>query len=473
MPKQFRPQGNEDPMATLCRMVVETTYDDLSAEVIQYAKQSILDTIGVMVGGSAMEGIPPVVKYVQDQGGQPESHIICYKGKVPASEAGLAMGPMARAMDFGQIHPQALHCSEHTMPALLAAAGLKDKVNGKDFITAFTLGQEVGIRVGIAFKPLIGKTIPTPIGSGHYIFCPVAAVGKLLGLDQEIMENAAGIARVMTQPHDRSAFYPPTHMVKVHHGFIAQDSINACLLAQKGITGSRNEILAGSRGYLNFFKWETDPDSITLDLGKSWEMLNVEVKPYSGNKFVHSAMYGIMKQMKESQFSADDIEHVHITLPSLGWHLIATPEIRELKWNPQTFYDCQYSPPFLIATAAYDQDVFLTSFEPKLRNRENIRAFMQRITASEDKNLPAGGSTVETKLKTGAIVRGEYFYKDLKGHPTKRFSDEELITRFKRCVPYAAYKLNESAVDSVIEAICNLEQVTDVVEDIIAPLSVR
>ena len=66
-------KDKKDPMAALCRMVLNTKYEDLPESVVNYAKQSILDTIGVIIGGSAMEGIPAVVDFVKDRGGKPES----------------------------------------------------------------------------------------------------------------------------------------------------------------------------------------------------------------------------------------------------------------------------------------------------------------------------------------------------------------------------------------------------------------
>ena len=139
-------------MSTLCRMVVETEYNDLPESAIKCAKKSILDTVAVIIGGSAMDGISAVVDLVKEKGGKPESFIPFYGGKVPASEAALAIGPMARAMDMGQVHRYAGHNSEYTLPALLAVLGLKNIVSGKEFITAFALGQEVLIRIGDAYR---------------------------------------------------------------------------------------------------------------------------------------------------------------------------------------------------------------------------------------------------------------------------------------------------------------------------------
>jgi 2-methylcitrate dehydratase PrpD len=95
MPR-FVLEGQEGPMRTLCRMVVNTTYEDLPANVVNYAKRSILDTMGVIIGGSGLEAIPTVVDFVKNKGGKPQSIITFYGGKVPASEAAFALGPKIR-----------------------------------------------------------------------------------------------------------------------------------------------------------------------------------------------------------------------------------------------------------------------------------------------------------------------------------------------------------------------------------------
>ena len=204
---KFTKTGKEDPMSTLCRMVIHTAYKDLPSHVVTFSKQCILDAVAVIIGGSAMEGIPALVEYVKEKGGKPESLMPFYGGKVPASEAGLVIGPMARAMDFGPVHVEAGHNSEYVVPILLAAAGLKSKVTGKEFIAAFVVGLEVGIRIGMAWR-FLSKGIPNGQYGGHWMFGAVAAAGKLLGLNLDEMENAQGIARGKTQPHDLAMFWP-------------------------------------------------------------------------------------------------------------------------------------------------------------------------------------------------------------------------------------------------------------------------
>lgn len=50
---KFARQGVEDPMATLCRMALQTQYTDLPADVVRHVKLTLLDAMGVTIGGSA------------------------------------------------------------------------------------------------------------------------------------------------------------------------------------------------------------------------------------------------------------------------------------------------------------------------------------------------------------------------------------------------------------------------------------
>ncbi|MBI4334916.1 MAG: MmgE/PrpD family protein [Chloroflexi bacterium] len=463
---RFVPVDQEDPMRTLCRMVANTRYEDLPSSTISCAKQSILDTIAITIGGSAMEGIPAVVDLVKDRGGKPESFIPFYGGKVPASEAAFAIGPMSRAMDMGDIHEESGHCSEYTLPTMLAATGLRDKVSGKEFITAFVVGQEVLIRIGMAFQ-VVKEALPRGLSGGCAIFGCVAAAGKLLDLKLEELENAEGIARGMTQPHDQAMTALATLMVRIHHGFVCQDAINACLLAKRGITGPRQQVLTGFRGYLGLARWETKPLALTEALGEKWEGENVMLKPYASGKFTHTAIDGVLEQMREHQFRIEDLAAIELDVPPQTWHYVCEPQ--EVKWNPQTVQECQFSLPYAVATAAYDKDVFLEAYTPQAMARQGVRDLMTKITAREDPGLQAFAARVGTRLEDGRRFSGQYL--SVKGHPKNPFTEHDLISKFKKCVPYSACTLTDTVVGAVIEALLNLEKVDDVVSTLILPLT--
>ena len=80
-------RGGEDPMATLCRMALDLRYEDLPPEVVEHVKHTLLDSMAVTIGGSAMAGIPEIAALVKDKGGKPET-VVAGEGVV-----GLGVGP--------------------------------------------------------------------------------------------------------------------------------------------------------------------------------------------------------------------------------------------------------------------------------------------------------------------------------------------------------------------------------------------
>jgi 2-methylcitrate dehydratase PrpD len=456
---------SDDPMADLCRLVLATSFDDLPEEVVDCAKRSIVDTLAVTIAGSGMEGIAAVVELVKEKGGTPQTPIPLYGGFAPASEAAMAIGPMARATDLGLLHDEAGHCAEYILPAMLAALGLRREVDGREFLAAFVLGQEVLIRIGIAFRA-VSSGLFARRGYGHTIFGCVAAVGKLLGLSYDQLAHAQGIARAMTQPHDLAMYSDASLIVRVHHGFIAQDAINACLLARKGITGPRSEVLAGPRGYLGFAHWETDPDAITRDLGHSWRMLEVFIKMYATCSWCQTAITGIVDQMTTNGLTATDILAVEIDECPMSYRVIAEPN--QVKWNPQTVPECQFSLPYVTATAAFDGTVFLDAYSPAAMARAEVRELMSRIRINENDAVPPFGAVVRISLKDGRTFANEYLVP--KGHYRNPFTREELIAKFERCAVHSVMPLTRQVVAGLIGALMSLESSADVARSVLRPL---
>jgi 2-methylcitrate dehydratase PrpD len=458
----FHQSGQEDPMHTLIRMALGLSYEDLPSAVRTRARQAILDTMAVTIGGSTMEGIPDLVDFVKEKGGKPESLLPFYGGRLPASETGLALGPMSRAMDLGDIHEEAGHCSEYILPALLASAGLKARVTGKELITAFVVGSEVLVRIGVALKTLT-RAFPSGRYPGHFIFGCVGAVAKLLELSRLETENAQGIVSTMTQPNTRTIYTYPSQMVAFHHGFICQGAINACLLAKRGVTGPRQVILAPPLGYLGLAKWEIDPEALLKGLGETWEMLNNRSKLYPAVIVSQGAIGCTADLMGEEGLHADDIAGIEIVRAHL------TKRRREEEWNPQTVPECQFSSPFAVATAAYDGGVFVESYSPEARQRPKVRDLMSRTSLVVDPGLSDTATGINIKLRDGKEYSRECLYP--KGHPANSLTDAELVGKLKQCARFSAFKLTTGAIDALAEKLLNLERVNDAEGELLAPLT--
>jgi len=262
---------------------------------------------------------------------------------------------------------------------------------------------------------------------------------------------------------------PGTLMPRFHHGFIGQDSINACLLAKRGITGPIEDVLTGPKGFLNQFSknWKTDPSALTKGLGEEWEMTKTMIKSYVTTFCAHAQVYGTLELMKKHDIKFGDIESMALGIDRSCWNPMSGAT--EAKYNPKTAEDCRFSVPYVVATAAHDGGVFIDSFTPKAMSRAEIRALMAKISMEGMSGTPNFSSKVTIKLKNGSEYSGEFYH--IKGHPKNPFTKEEFVEKFKICANYCTYKLSDDTINSVVDTILNLERAEDVVASLIQPLT--
>ena len=93
----------EDTMVKLVRNVINTKYEDLREEDINFAKKALLDCLGIMVAGTSVEDCDLVLEQVKEWGGIEEATMMVYGGKVPLPNAALINNMLARALDLDDV----------------------------------------------------------------------------------------------------------------------------------------------------------------------------------------------------------------------------------------------------------------------------------------------------------------------------------------------------------------------------------
>ena len=95
---------SKDASFLIAERAIDVTFDNIPDDVINTAKRSIPDTLGVIIGASGITpGIKEVVMLIRDSGGKQESSILGFGGRVPALMAAFANGAMAHCMDYDDI----------------------------------------------------------------------------------------------------------------------------------------------------------------------------------------------------------------------------------------------------------------------------------------------------------------------------------------------------------------------------------
>ncbi|MEM3484526.1 MAG: MmgE/PrpD family protein [Candidatus Bathyarchaeia archaeon] len=446
---------------SIAEYIVNTDYSMIPKGVIEVAKKSMLDTIGVILAGSTLgEGREGFVRFAKEWG-EGESTVLGFGFKTSPPMAAFANGSMAHALDYEEAHDGALvHPSAQSLPTILAISEAVGGVSGEDFITALILGNELTVRLGLALtcNPLELGWYPPPILGA---FGATAAGCKVLDLNERELLSALSLMLCQTACSAEIIHSPKSIIRAVRDAFPSMASVVSAMLAKNGVTGFERPI-TGKGG---FFKMYADgnyqPSVLTKDLGKNFEYADVSLKAWPSCRGTHSLIQAAITLAEENIASCEEIENIHLVVGPVNRMLC---EPLESKKAPKTIIDAKFSLPFTVATAFINKRVGLDSFsEEKLLSRE-VLSLAKKITYEVDTSYRPTEGRMIIKTKDGKAYSKKVNSNELYGSPSNPLTKEFLIDKFTECSKYSALKLCEGTVKELVELILNIENVSDVRE---------
>jgi 2-methylcitrate dehydratase PrpD len=461
--------------------VVKTTYKEIPPEPLRLTQRSLIDGTAVMLSGSTEQSSIVLRRYLETICGKPESSVFGSTLKVPAPSAALANGAAGHAQDFDdtqvssspdRIYGLLLH---PTPPALAATYALAEAqgVSGKEFMTAFSLGLEVELKIADAIHPfhyVRGLHTTGTIGA----FGAVAAAGKLLGLSEQQLCCALGIVASMSAGI-RSNF---GNMTKhLHAGRAAENGVIAARLAQLGFTGDTGtlenplgyfkvmgadftaaepEVLENPLwGYGKTRQIGFDVERITGRLGNPYAIVTpgISIKPYPSVVLSHPSMNALLELVQQHDVKPQDVEEVHV--------FAGANVVNILYAFPTTGTEGKFSLRFCLALILLYRRAGLRDFSDQCVASTEAQEIMNRIRISVDLEIEAKGyedilSRIELRLKDGRILKKESG--PYKGGPRNPLSEMELDEKFKQCAEFA---LSSARVGRALELLKAVEELDD------------
>jgi 2-methylcitrate dehydratase PrpD len=450
-----------DATFLFAKNLVNIRYEDLPAGVVEATKKQVLDLWGVALGGFSQPGPKELREIICDWGGKEESSIIGCKQKVPAPNAAHVNATMAHALDYDDVHETAIiHPGVAITPTCMAIAEKEGNVSGKEFITAIALGADMMCRLALATTP--GTR---PVNTGWHLttlfgFLGAAGVaGRMLGLDEEGIVNAIGIAYHQCCGNGQCVI-DGALTKRMGPGFSVKGGITAALLAEKGVTGAKN-CLEGEWGlYKLYHHGNYDAKTLTMDLGKTFEGINVAIKPYPCCRGVHPAIDAALALIKEHHFKAENIQKIVLSVSEGHYQLLCEPEDAKLK--PRTPVDAQFSIPWGVATAIVRKQVTLDDFTETAIKSQEILEVTHKMSVKVDNSLNRPDKIEPTRVNL-TTKQGEVYTKEVEeplGSLERPMSFDDGARKFRDC----AKELRSEQTDRVIELIGQLEQVANIKE---------
>ena len=436
-------------------------YSDLAADVIDRTKYLLLDYIGVAARGALSDSSLPVQRVISSLGKARDGAVVIGTDiRVNPPYAALANGIASHSLELDDVVNEAsLHPAVAIMPAALAAAHITG-CTGEKFLAAVVAGYEVMIKLGIALDP-----------AAHYArgFHPTATCGtmgsaitaaKILKLDQQSMQHALGIAG--SQAAGSMEFLADgAYTKRFHPGWAAHSGIIAALLARDDFSGP-GTIIEGRFGFLHAYSPNSDASKILQNWGTPYEVLKTSIKPHACCRYKQGPIDGILQIMRENELSAADIERVNLAVLKAGFALVAEPE--DIKYNPQSIVDAQFSMPFGAAMAILHGKASLDQYTQENLKSPLVREVMRKVKCIHDpeieKDFPRKWKAVaEIRTTDGRAYTAKVDYP--KGDPENPFTWEELIEKFRNLISKV---FSENRQDQIIKTIRSLEQSRDVTE---------
>lgn len=451
-----------EPTYLIAKNFVKTGYNDLPEDVVEIARKEVLDSLGVALAGSSAGGIQGLIAVLKEFGGKKQSTVIAHDLMLPVLFAAQANASMMHALDYDDSVDQAVaHPGAVIVPVCFAVAEYLGGVSGKECITSLALGVDLMARLGLATK-YKGSMLKAGwfYGSLNGYMTSAAVAGKLLGLDEEAMVNAIGIAYQKTSGNQQ-AVIDGALSKRMALGFAASGGIMAALMAQKGITGAKN-CIEGEYGFYNVYhRGGYDRDALLTDLGKDFKIKNLTIKPYPSCRVTHPFIDAALALAEEHDIKAEHIKEVNV-FGGEGGYSLSVP--LEVKSKPRTTVDAQFSVPWAVATAIVKRRFSINDITLDAIKDKHVLEVAGKIKAQKAPEL------ISHALEAGRVevitINGTYVKQvnHPSGSPENPLSYQQCTQKFRNCASHSVKPVSREVTDKVIQSVSKLDEMDDITE---------
>lgn len=383
--------GSAPPAVTreLARWAIRTSHDDLPANVRKEATRTLLNYVGVAVGGSHHETVDIAVSALSPFSGPPQATLLGRRERFDVMTTAFVNGVASHVFDYDDTHLKTIiHPGGPVISALLALAEYHP-IDGKRFLNALVIGVETALRIGNAVYPdhydrgwhITGTAGP---------FGAAVAAGKVLGLDEQRMVWALGLAA--SQPVGLRESFGSMNK-SFNPGRAASNGVFAALLAAKGFTSSEGMIEA-KRGWANTISTKQDWREMTEGLGQRWEAGLNTYKPFACGIVLHPAIDAAIQLRAEHQLTPAQIAAVELRVNPLVLELTG-------KKTPQRGLEGKFSIYHAVAVALVEGAAGEKQFSDRAVRDPVVVALRERVTPTVDPAVKPEQVDMTVSLKDG------------------------------------------------------------------------
>ncbi len=366
----------------LSQFALQLTYDDVPAAVRERAKHLILDSVGIALASTKFP-FASVSLAALEELGSGNSPVIGTGRRLALRDAVLMNGVLIHGLDFDDTHSRGIiHATASSFPCALSLAD-REAADGKALLSAYIAAMEVATRLGAVAKGGFHQVGFHPTGLVGAFGCTLAAA-RLLGVDPDRATMAQGI--VLSMASGSLEFLEDGAWTKrLHPGWAGVAGITAATLAKHGFVGPRGAYEGRFGLYASHLGTHFDQADLGLateNLGRSWQIEEVAVKPMAACHFTHAAADAAIALHHEHGLPAKAIRRVRVLVPQDVVKTVCEPVAN--KRNPANSYDAQFSIPYIVATSLLKGRFTLAELEDQALDDPAVLSLASRVDYEVD-----------------------------------------------------------------------------------------
>src|SRR5215831_6008566 len=371
--------GRAGVVEQLAQWVLAFRAGDLPQAAVIQAKLLLLDTIGCGFAALAEESARALLAVVETSGGAPQYTIIGRSELTSAASATFANGALIRILDFNDyVNAKAGDLGGHpsdNIPVALAAGELT-AATGIEIIAAIVLGYEIFGRC----KELMERDSAWDGVTVSGLAAPAMA-GRLMRLNRHRLAHAIALSGARAATSTAVRFGDISAAKSIANALVAQNGVQAALLAEHGITGPL-DLFENPRGMREVFSKGDAAAALTAPLPAEGYIMAANVKAFPCLATGQSVVAAGIEMHERIGGKIDGLRDFTLVIPD-------TPGLRRQKDDPgrikpATREAADHSFNFLAAVSLLDGEFGLAQFDGERWQDPKVRALMAQLEIIND-----------------------------------------------------------------------------------------
>jgi 2-methylcitrate dehydratase PrpD len=441
---------------TLADFAFHLSFNDLSSEVVEKAKISIIDALACAFDGHLTETskIALSVYQIISKDGKATIWVNGHRGSFIDTAWVNCLLVHSMLHDDTQTMSVVGHMGSVIIPTALAVAEQENK-SGPEVLTAIVAAYEVAARIGLkSSQAIVDRRFR---GSGIFgTFAAAVAAGKLLGLNKEALKHAINCASTFSAGTLEASNFG-TGEWRFQNGAAVRNGIIAALLAKEGLKAAETA-LEGEYGFFSAFggpelrsKIISEMDEITESLGKKFEISGNEFKPFATCGYNQIGVGIAVAIVKQHGIQADDVEQIRVWVHPANKRYPGGAR----KGPFQTVEQALLSKPFSIAAVVKNKDLQTHQYLTQL-NDQNILNLAQKVISEVDQSMDPLDSRLEFVLRDGRIIKGDKTEIDMSRYELNKGT---AIEKFKSM---SSHVLSRDLSSKIGKSVFELENISNI-----------